>query len=219
MRYEHTITKSDNEITPATLKGYKYLVEVKRVRYNINPPSYQMDINIDKAVTVDKIWQCEGELLNSTHGGHLKDLCLSFSLFWLLLRRYGGYPLHENTYARHKTQRFVLDGLVGHDHDHERVFRVIEVELNFLYDYFYTKYYASYVGHRQFLRRFTLLALLSSSFAYILIIGIGIIEEVKPVDYFFANLCTIIVIIIIIVVEIVQLGILLTSKWSKVKWI
>lgn len=68
-----------------------------------------MEVDIEKAVTIEKIWHCEGDLLSSNT--HLKDLCLSFSHFWLLLRRYGGYPLYGTIYAQDKTWRFVRDGL------------------------------------------------------------------------------------------------------------
>ena len=41
-----------------------------------------------------------------------------------------------------KTWNFVWHGLLSKKGDHERAFRVIEAELAFLYDFFYTNYYA-----------------------------------------------------------------------------
>ena len=41
-----------------------------------------------------------------------------------------------------KTWNFVRHGLLSEERDHARAFWVIEVELAFLYDFFYTKYYA-----------------------------------------------------------------------------
>ena len=41
-----------------------------------------------------------------------------------------------------KTWNFVRHGLLSKEGDHERAFQVIEVELAFLYDLFYTNYYA-----------------------------------------------------------------------------
>ncbi|GAB4826657.1 hypothetical protein Ancab_033553 [Ancistrocladus abbreviatus] len=74
-------------------------------------------------------------------------------MFWLLLRRYASYPLYE--YSHDKKWRFVRDYLFSgsssedneDDFGVERAFRVIKVELHFLYDYFYTKYYAIWELH------------------------------------------------------------------------
>ncbi|GAB4826662.1 hypothetical protein Ancab_033558 [Ancistrocladus abbreviatus] len=68
----------------------------------------------------------------------------------LVYDRYAGYPLYECSHD--KTWRFVQDHLFSgsgsKDNDDdvgvERAFRVIEVELHFLYDYFYTKYCATH---------------------------------------------------------------------------
>ncbi|GAB4826654.1 hypothetical protein Ancab_033550 [Ancistrocladus abbreviatus] len=103
----------------------------------------------DHLITTEEIWKCEGRLLSSTDG-RLKDTCLSFAMFWLLLQRYDSYPLYKCSHE--KTWRFVRHCLFSgsssednkDDFGIERAFRVIEVELHFLYDYFYTKYYAMY---------------------------------------------------------------------------
>lgn len=90
-------------------------------------------------VTVDKIWQCQGQLLSSGNqkSAQLKDICLSFALFNLLRRRFNGFPLVEASLG--KTKDFVLRGLLSRENDLERAFRVVEVELGFLYDFFYKK--------------------------------------------------------------------------------
>ncbi|GAB2212704.1 hypothetical protein Droror1_Dr00020685 [Drosera rotundifolia] len=65
-------------------------------------------------------------------------------MFWLMLRRYGGYPLHEA--FQDKPWRLVGEKLLPGDkgEQYERAFRVLEVELYFLYDFFYTKNYATH---------------------------------------------------------------------------
>ncbi|KAL6615184.1 hypothetical protein ACP70R_037454 [Stipagrostis hirtigluma subsp. patula] len=73
----------------------------------------------------------------------LKDLCLSYALFKLQLRRFVGCPLAEA--GCHRALAFVQDGLLGGDSP-ERVFRVVEAELSFLADFLYSKltvFYAS----------------------------------------------------------------------------
>uniref|UniRef100_A0A0D3GQK0 DUF4220 domain-containing protein n=1 Tax=Oryza barthii TaxID=65489 RepID=A0A0D3GQK0_9ORYZ len=107
---------------------YKYLVHGEEGRST--PPSEQTDYRTrvpedGTVVTIDKIWRSDGELLVSSGDGvgderrararALKDTCLSFALFKLLKRRFCG-------------------------DDYERTFRVVELELSFAHDFFYTKY-------------------------------------------------------------------------------
>ncbi|GAB4826665.1 hypothetical protein Ancab_033561 [Ancistrocladus abbreviatus] len=146
--------EAEADPNPNSMVGYRYLVGVNAATMEWDSQSYREGLKkTDHLITTDEIWKCEGRLLSSTgvdRDGRLKDTCLSFAMFWLLLRRYAGYPLYEC--SRDKTWRFVRDGLLSgsrskdNDDDFgvERAFRVIEVELHFLYDYFYTKYYAVY---------------------------------------------------------------------------
>ena len=90
-------------------------------------------------ITIEKIWQCEN--LSSED----KDLCLSFSLFHLLRRRFFGFNCGES--LLHKTRDFVFKGLLKNKsvvNNHNRIFKLIEVELAFMYDFFFTKYAAIY---------------------------------------------------------------------------
>uniref|UniRef100_A0A0D9XXJ5 DUF4220 domain-containing protein n=1 Tax=Leersia perrieri TaxID=77586 RepID=A0A0D9XXJ5_9ORYZ len=105
---------------------------------------YKVKINNDELVTVETAWKKherdDGSLLSND--GKLKDLCLSFALFKLLRQRLNGkpLPLHEPP-GDIKALVFVRRGLAGGDEcdDHERMFRVIEVELGFLYDFYYAR--------------------------------------------------------------------------------
>ncbi|ONK74740.1 uncharacterized protein A4U43_C03F9670 [Asparagus officinalis] len=111
---------------PVTMKGYRYLVAGEDLNIaEPKPPHYRMKIEkMDRVVTVEKIWQCTGGLLQGPHGNKLRDVCLSFALYKLLRRRYVRYQLAESVLE--KTRRFVLDGLLSGENAEERAFRVIE---------------------------------------------------------------------------------------------
>lgn len=127
------------DFDPATMKGYKYVVlgekDVEDGCAEYTPA--------DDLITVDQVWQhMNGNLLSkdSTFSHTLKDRCLSFALFKLLRRRLSRNPLQECDDIR--TLVFVRRGLAGGDSskDYERMYRVIEVELGFLFDFFYARY-------------------------------------------------------------------------------
>lgn len=86
----------------------------------------------DDVITIDKIHEC-------SEVRFLSDVCLSFSLSHLLQRRfYRLYCAESKHWVAHK---FVLEGLLlSRDGaiDYKRVFKVIEVELAFLYDTFFS---------------------------------------------------------------------------------
>lgn len=120
---------------PASMVGYRYLVWRDPV---------QGDNNI---ITTEDIWRSVGTTFLSGSAGveSLKDMCLSYAFFMLILRRSADIPLHEISQA--KTRRFVREGLLSNSRESaERVFRIIEVELHYLFDFLYTKYcvYSSY---------------------------------------------------------------------------
>lgn len=147
MANEHTLSNED-EVNPTCMKGYKYWVKgVEEEKMEATPPLYQYHLKAaNEVVTIDMIWQCQGSLVSSTgdSDGRLKDICLSCALFSLLCRRFAGYSKSESSQL--KTWNFVRHGLLAEEGDPERAFRVIEVELAFLYDFFCTNYYALFVG-------------------------------------------------------------------------
>ena len=137
----HEKVSSIWDFDPATMRGYRYVVtgdDKKNVQYQYGAAEYKVD---DELVTVEKAWeQHDGSLLSDDD--KLKDLCLSFSLFKLLRQRLNlnGKPFHEPKDIR--TLVFVRRGLAGGDscEDHDRMYRVIEVELGFLFDFYYARY-------------------------------------------------------------------------------
>ncbi|XP_052138841.1 uncharacterized protein LOC127757381 [Oryza glaberrima] len=147
MSREHVYGGPDYDA--ATMKGYRYVVAGEADQKDDNGdyhPIHQSNLDRSSIITVEKVWGCRGRLLNSDGDGHdtaasrRKDLCLSFAMFKLLRRRLGGYPLSEA--PLNKTRDFVKVGLLaaGAGDDHERMYRVIEVELGFLFDFYYARY-------------------------------------------------------------------------------
>jgi hypothetical protein len=150
-----------------TMKGYNYVVSGECGKKNNGKKEVVDDKNI---TTVDQIWQSGGRLLHSDsdsdsdsdRGMQLRDICLSMALSKMLNRRFAGFKLAEAGLPR--TRDFVFKGLLdwddknkllpgdeknellGGDDKYERAFRVIEVELGFVYDLYYTRY--PYLYHK-----------------------------------------------------------------------
>ncbi|KAF2950010.1 hypothetical protein DAI22_01g160400 [Oryza sativa Japonica Group] len=98
-------------------------------------------------VTIDKVWHL-AEMNDALLGPRpaLKHLCMSFSLFKLLRRRFARYPLVEA--GSEKAFHFVRGILLtdGADADPEAVFRVITDELSFAWDFYYSSHPISHLG-------------------------------------------------------------------------
>lgn len=140
MYQEHN--KSGPSYDAVSMKGYHYLVEwpLGDSELESGGTLYATKLTADsvQVVDMDKVWHCNAETLSQ----YLKETCLSFSLFHLLRRRFFGYECGEA--QQPKTHDFVFKGLLAKNEvgaiDYDRVFKVIEVELAFMYDFFFTKY-------------------------------------------------------------------------------
>ncbi|CAM0952514.1 unnamed protein product [Alopecurus aequalis] len=138
--------------SPATMKGCRYIVAGERRLSKGKLPSMEVprDKEMDdmKITTVEQIWESNGSLLRSEseRGMRLKDVCLSMALSKMLNRRFAGFGIAEAEVAN--ARDFVFNGLLAGDGDKpcERSFRVIEVELGFVYDLYYTRY--PYLYHK-----------------------------------------------------------------------
>lgn len=109
-----------------------------------------LDMNLaemDKLVTIDKIWKWgqdsggpNAKLFCPKRRTDLENLCLSFSLFKMLRRRFEKYPMAEVGSAM--TRRLMLKGLLNLDDDDDdgtgahRPFKVLQLELDFLDNYY-----------------------------------------------------------------------------------
>lgn len=145
--------------SPMDMAKCKYLVlgEEKDSSPPSKAPCYLSEVGgKGKLVTFDMIWKSEDKLLlsptpdddqnkrarvlsptpdddqNKRAPAPLKDTCLSFALFKLLKRRFcRGLPIAEE--GDPEALKFVLA-------EGKHAFCLVEVELSFLYDFFYTKY-------------------------------------------------------------------------------
>ncbi|XP_056174390.1 uncharacterized protein LOC115687188 [Syzygium oleosum] len=152
MSSEHQSSKGD--LDPCQMRGYNYVVKVgktsstplkklkeREAAAQWDAPNYRESLKItDRVVTIEKVWKCDGWLLRSDGGdkdSKLKDICLSFSLYKLLCLRFGGHSLPKQA---HEKLWKLIQHLYAGGKGYERAFRVVELELSFLFDSFYTKY-------------------------------------------------------------------------------
>ncbi|XP_074283818.1 uncharacterized protein LOC141608355 [Silene latifolia] len=231
-----TLQAEEEEPTadPKSMYGYRYLVGMKYLcssPFTYFPPCYNRDFEKVKEniITTQEIWQCEGDLLKSTGGdpeGRLKDTCLSFAFFWMLLRRYIGYPLAEVDSLEEKTWNLFRYGLTPEISPAtcERTFRVIEQELSFVYDYFYTKNFVIYLkGTWKMIVRFLVMV------AFLVIAQLILNNHhdthfVKISDNLpsikLDVLITKVVIYAMLIFELVfMVHYLLITQWSRVEWV
>uniref|UniRef100_A0A0E0EYG4 DUF4220 domain-containing protein n=1 Tax=Oryza meridionalis TaxID=40149 RepID=A0A0E0EYG4_9ORYZ len=89
--------------------------------------------------TLDRIWKPDGAVSNMACEKDvklIKDMCLSFSLYRLLRCKFDDLSVDSD--IAEKTKRLLWK--IMEDDDRKRTFRIIESELAFLNDYFYTRY-------------------------------------------------------------------------------
>ncbi|CAL4990908.1 unnamed protein product [Urochloa decumbens] len=128
------------DFDPVTMEGYRYMVSGEK--HCVNRPgcaTWYKKLDDLKVTTLEQIWKCKGNLLIDDQGKVLKDVCLSMALSKMLNRRFAGFKLSEVELP--KTHDFVFKGLLAGDkRDPEQAFRVIEEELVFVHDMYYTRY-------------------------------------------------------------------------------
>ncbi|KAL6858746.1 hypothetical protein ACP4OV_017748 [Aristida adscensionis] len=183
----------------------------------------------DDIITMGDIHKyCGGIAFSGPNGDRqLTDICLSFSLFQLLKRRYFGMRCAEA--GAPEPLDLVLKGYICKANGDqtlcqgaicERTFRIVEVQLGFLYDFFFTRY-AFYFELGGLWRNCAILKIiliiLVGVFVYRNSISISTtasIIEVKTqrVD----TIITLTVFGVLFVVEIVQLVLYMASDWANV---
>ncbi|XP_004979629.2 uncharacterized protein LOC101757140 [Setaria italica] len=192
---------------PVTMEGYRYMVAGEKYCVNRQPVGklwYKGDGL--KVVTVEQIWQCTGRLLVLERGKLLKDLCLSMALCKMLNRRFVGFKLSEA--GNEKTHDFVFKGLLAGDKPHQRAFKVIEEELVFVHDFYYTRYYYLYQKGRYIALCLPIVMLaLCSWLTYLL---------VKQYKRSSLQDATIFVTVVVAFLEAYQLYLYISSGWFKV---
>uniref|UniRef100_A0A0D9YQV8 DUF4220 domain-containing protein n=1 Tax=Oryza glumipatula TaxID=40148 RepID=A0A0D9YQV8_9ORYZ len=221
---EEPDTNTNTNPNPNPMLGYNYIVRGEEMDITVTEaPDYikkiktNKDDKKDKLVTVERVWQCEGRLLQRSKSR--RDLCLSFALFKLLRRRCGNFPLAESGLA--KTRNLVLNRLLGQGST--RAFQVIEVELGFLYDLFYTRY--PFVCH-------AVTTTLPHLAMCAIMVTVGVLTLLSPAlrhyhpthhrsimlyDINLDVVLTMAIIVLVIVLEAYQFVAVLFSDWQKVK--
>ncbi|CAL4908989.1 unnamed protein product [Urochloa decumbens] len=150
MAVEEDLSSGDDQPpNPATMQGYRYIFHGEEV---MEPVVHDHDGGGHAArddmlsqsaarsvVTIDQVYQwIDQQPYSDFEKDRAKDFCLAFALFKLLKRRFYGYVPAEA--GSDKARGLVLTGLIhagatGPD----AAFRVVEAELAFLYDFFYTR--------------------------------------------------------------------------------
>nr|CAD1830987.1 unnamed protein product [Ananas comosus var. bracteatus] len=169
----------------------------------------------------------------------VKDLCLSFALYKLLRRRFEEYPCAEA--GRRQSLDFLLCGLLGDDKDisprdggsveeqkGERVFRVIEDELTFLRDYYFSTIPLMLLNLPFFLLNCVLVFIIPLFcwiviFVYIIIDRDGILrclfyllKNHVTVSIWYDPIVTLLLIGTLFLLELAEVGIYVLSDWVMV---
>jgi hypothetical protein len=190
---------------PVTLAGYGYLVCDK-----IDDSSTAVQ-RIE--ITVDRIWSCEEGLLGTSDGKQLKEVSLSFALFRLMRRRFFGLTCPESKLQ--KTRDLVLKGLLL---DCEAAHRVIEAELAFAHDHFFT----SVASGNTELGKCTILLGTAKAVIYPLRIIATVKDFIihsksKGINSTGMVTAAVLIMLLLLSLELLQLYLYLSSDWAKVQ--
>ncbi|XP_030471313.1 uncharacterized protein LOC115689428 [Syzygium oleosum] len=235
MSSEHQ--SSNGDFDPSQMRGYNYVVKVGKTSSTSlkklkeretaaqgEPPNYRESLEItDRVVTIEKVWKCQGWLLRSGGGDEdskLKDICLSFSLYKLLCLRFSGHSLPKQA---HEKLWKLIQHLYDEGNGYERAFRVVELELSFLFDSFYTKYPIIFLPTGWKLKVLELLLLVIGS---LLTIGLCFkynsnrhgdeLQLATPGGLSIDVLVTALILIVFTCGELVQFFFMAFSEWAKV---
>uniref|UniRef100_A0A8I6WZW6 USP domain-containing protein n=1 Tax=Hordeum vulgare subsp. vulgare TaxID=112509 RepID=A0A8I6WZW6_HORVV len=159
---EHMRAWKPEECDPKSMLGYKYLVYGETQQsIKFEKPRYVMHIdtaqNVQQArrghrqrqerltlVTLEKIWGCSNALLckDNNQENDLQDLCLAFALSRLLRCRLEDVTLPEEIFAinRKLVKAQILKENTSLKDNTDRAFRIMELQLSFVNDYFNTRY-------------------------------------------------------------------------------
>ncbi|KAF8031557.1 hypothetical protein BT93_D0697 [Corymbia citriodora subsp. variegata] len=234
---------SSGEVDPVSMRGYTYVVRGEEERWAntfvrtkrfikrclgtkekaVQAAGYRMTLEKDKLITIEKVWKCEGRLLNIQGGdptNNLKDICLSFALFKLLRLRYAGYSLPQETYK--KTWNLIRQGLLLQEDGYKRAFQIVEVELTFLFDFFYTKYGIIFLPGRSLIKLMEFMSVVMGIWA-----TTSLLKDYKrsknncqlatmPNGLSVEVFVTSVMIVLFMIVELMQFFFMGFSEWAKV---
>ncbi|XP_034569670.1 uncharacterized protein [Setaria viridis] len=208
-------------LDPVTMEGYRYMVAGEKQCFNRpgQMPWYK-EPNDLKVTTVEQIWHCKGNLLIGDRGKVLKDLCLSMALSKMLNRRFAGFKLSEAELE--KTHDFVFKGLLAGDKPHLRAFRVIEEELVFVHDMYYTRYSYLYQKGRYLALCLPVIMIALCSWLTVACLHVKYLDDDRYISNRSNNSIrsllpeTIVIMVVLAVLEAYQLYLYIASGWFKV---
>lgn len=233
MSSEHQ--SSEGDLDPIQMRGYKYIVRGELL-YSFTSikgeavtqpktPNYHWPLKItSRVITIEKVWQCRGWLLRPEGGdedSRLKDICLSFALCKLLCLRLSGYSLPKQA---HEKLWKLIQHLYAEGNGYERAFKVVELELSFLFDSLYTSYPIIFLPRRWPVKLMEFLLLITSSVVIIRFYWQWYNSNGRQDDLHLATagglsidfLVTALLLIVFVCVELVQLFFMAISDWAKV---
>lgn len=113
---------------------YRQKIDLKRPGYTLHLKT----IEENSLITLDKVTKCKEQLMRSD--SRYKDMTIAFTLSRLLRCRLEDVTLHREKALT--TQHLITSEITvgGLDSNAERAFRILELELAFVRDYFYTLY-------------------------------------------------------------------------------
>ncbi|KAJ1263569.1 hypothetical protein BS78_09G196000 [Paspalum vaginatum] len=142
---EYMAEEDDQPYDPNTMRGYRYIFHGEETMEPVihdgvsARESMRSQSDAKSVVKIDQVYQwIDRQEYSDFEKDKARDFCLAFALFKLLKRRFYGYvPAEADS---EKARDLVLNGLIhmgatGPD----AALRVVEEELAFLYDFFYTR--------------------------------------------------------------------------------
>ncbi|VAH39080.1 unnamed protein product [Triticum turgidum subsp. durum] len=173
-----------------------------------------------RAITIEAIWGLKFDD-DTLHKKQLRDVCLSFALSRLLLRCYFQMDCAEAGLP--KTLQFALEGLLPEEdqvNHYSEAFHVIEVELGFLYEFFFTKHATLFSLELHFFLMVVLKLICTSITGLFLLRYPTIVNSSDPIIEVGTRRVDITVTIMImgalLLFEVLQAILYLTSDWATV---
>uniref|UniRef100_A0ACD6A1K2 Uncharacterized protein n=1 Tax=Avena sativa TaxID=4498 RepID=A0ACD6A1K2_AVESA len=168
-------SRSDREEGNNLDKHQTYLIYGESSQeIGLKRPGYNLHLNIvdsPSLITLDRISECREPLLSSSSSNRYKDMGLAFTLSRLLRCRLEDVTLHKET--KKEIQRLIISEITGNQQmEVKRAFKILELELAFVRDYFYTLYPMVFWRGLSSLCFSILLSIATFSVAFWLAIGI-----------------------------------------------
>ncbi|KAL6893723.1 hypothetical protein ACP4OV_007821 [Aristida adscensionis] len=208
MSYEHTLGVGDSQFSFDDVADPAKQFSMKQYKYIVHGEAQIWDVDGGES----RLLGAMGDPSNK-----LKDVCLSFALYKLLRCRFYDLPMHEARLPsqKEKMRRLVFQYIL---HDAESAFRVVDTEISFLQDMFYSKHAAMFSAGFRF-QNLVLSLLLVAATGYIIHPVSYIPEMMDKADRNRIThwvFITYLIVALIIVKEVAEIHLYVFSQWTKV---